>query len=222
MTEKQTALGKRQKIAKSNKTMFFWIAGMSAVVGICAVLGWFLVQQLIFHGKVVAEATHTVNVLNKNKKAVEKLREEVSLLEVNPALNSIKAEPDQKALQVILDALPADDNSLALGASLQQKLIGSVDGVKIDSLSAGQDTEVEAAGAPVDGVQVIPFTLVLSSPDVNKLKDVLANFEKSIRTIGIDSFTLDRNDIDYKLSINGHAYYKPAVQVELKDKVIKP
>ena len=222
MADKQTAVGKRQKIAQSNKMMFLWIAGMSAVVGICAVLAWFLIQQLIFHTKVASEADATVSTLKQNKVAVEKLRENVQLLDVNEDLNSVKSESDERALQVILDALPADDNNLALGSSLQQKLIGSVNGVKIDSLTVGDLSTTETVNSPVKGVEVIPFTLIMSSGDVNALKDVLRNFERSIRIVDIDNFILDRSDSQYKLSINAHAYYKPAVEVQLKDKVIKP
>ena len=222
MADKQTAVGKRQKIAQSNKMMFLWIAGMSAVVGICAVLAWFLIQQLIFHTKVASEADATVSTLKQNKVAVEKLRENVQLLDVNEDLNSVKSESDERALQVILDALPADDNNLALGSSLQQKLIGSVNGVKIDSLTVGDLSGTETVDSPVKGVEVIPFTLIMSSGDVNALKDVLRNFERSIRIVDIDNFILDRSDSQYKLSINAHAYYKPAVEVQLKDKVIKP
>lgn len=222
MADKQTAVGKRQKIAQSNKMMFLWIAGMSAVVGICAVLAWFLIQQLVFHTKVASEADATVSTLTKNKVAVEKLRENVQLLDVNEDLKSVKSESDERALQVILDALPADDNNLALGSSLQQKLIGSVNGVKIDSLTVGDLSGTETVTSPVKGVEVIPFTLIMSSGDVNALKDVLRNFERSIRIVEIDNFILDRSDSQYKLSINAHAYYKPAVEVQLKDKVIKP
>ena len=71
MAEKQTALGKRQKIAKSNKIMFFWIAGMSAIVGVCAVLSWFLIQQLVFHTKVANETDKTVGTLKENVQTVK-------------------------------------------------------------------------------------------------------------------------------------------------------
>jgi len=221
MAEKQTSVGKRQKIAQSNKTMFFWIAGMSAVVGVCAVLAWFLVQQLIFHTKIANEADKTVSTITKNKTAVEALRDNIRALEVNPGLNAVKAEPDEKALQVILDALPADNNNLALGSSIQ-KLVGSVTGAKIEALSTGEQIGGQAINSPVSGVEIIPFNMVVTSNDVNALKEVLQNFERSIRIIDIDNYVLDKSDVSYKLSLTGHAYYKPAVKVELKDKVIKP
>lgn len=221
MAVKQTSVGKRQKIAQSNKMMFLWIAGMSAVVGICAMLAWFLMQQLIFHTKIANEADKTVATITKNKDTVEKLRENVQLLEVNPGLNSVKSEPDERALQVILDALPADENNLALGASIQ-KLVSDVNGVKIDSLTTGSEANAEMVASNVTDVETIPFSMVMSSNDVNALKDVLGRFERSIRIIDVDSYILDRSDANYKLSINGHAYFKPAVEVQLKDKVIKP
>ena len=39
---------KRRAIADSSRTMFMWVAGMSAVVGICVVVAIFLGQQIVF------------------------------------------------------------------------------------------------------------------------------------------------------------------------------
>lgn len=223
MVAKQTAVGKRLKIAQSNKAIFIWIAGMSALVGICAVLSWFLIQQLEFHTRVANKTGATASTIRDNIKTVDTLRENIRLLEVNANLNSAKSDPDSRALQVILDALPADSNDLALGASLQQKLISPVGDVTIETLSVGNPAEgLTSTTGLVVGLQEAPFTLTLISDDVNALKEVLANFERSIRTIDIDSFTLEKSETKYKLTLNAHAYYQPATAAELKDKVEKP
>lgn len=223
MVAKQTAVGKRQKIAQSNKSIFIWISAMSALVGICAVLSWFLIQQLTFHTKVANKAGETASTIRKNIKTVDKLRDNIRLVEVNTDLNSSKSDPDSRALQVVLDALPADSNNLALGASLQQRLINPVNGVTIETLSVGSQIESASKSAKtVAGVQKAPFVLTMTSSDVNALKEVLTNFERSIRTIDVDSFTLERSESKYRLTLNAHAYYQPATVVELKDKVIKP
>jgi hypothetical protein len=223
MVAKQTAVGKRQKIAQSNKAIFIWISGMSALVGVCAVLSWFLIQQLEFHTRVANKTGATASTIRENIKTVEKLRDNIRLLEVNSNLNSAKSDPDSRALQVILDALPADSNDLALGASLQQKLITPVNGVTIETLSVGnQVAGTSTSESSVTGVQKAPFVLTLTSTDVNALKEVLANFERSIRTIDIDNFTLEKSETKYKLTLNAHAYYQPATVAALKDKVEKP
>ena len=218
-TAPQSGMKKRQIIASSNRTMFLWVAGMSAVVGVCAVLSYFLIQQIIFVTRVTSVADNTVSVLQKNNTAAPKLLENMRVLETNSALNSIKARSDDKALQVILDALPADKNSLALGSSLQQKLITGIDGLSIESLAV---LPLSDEGVDSTTAQKIPLSLVVSAKDANALKDLLARFEKSIRVIDIDTLSLERSENSYTMSITAHAYYLPAKTVQLTDKVVKP
>lgn len=209
----QQSMKKRQVIAQSNRTMFIWVAIMSAVVGICVVVGYFLVQQIIYKTKVTAKMDETASILHQNNANVQTLIENVRVKETNTALNSAKAQPDEKALQVVLDALPADANTLALGASLQQNLLVGIDGLTIDTLSV----------APIDSQSVdgqLPFTLTVRAKDANALKDLLSKFERSIRIIDIDSFSLERSATDYSMTIQAHAYYQPAKQVILTDKVV--
>ena len=161
MPASQPAMRKRQVIADSNKTMFMWIAGMSAVVGVCAVLAIFLIQQIVFRTQVTSRLDETSSILKKNNKVAETLVENVRLLEVNPALNSIKAHPEDKALQVILDALPADNNSLALGSSVQEKLVATTPGVTIDSLTIEPSTDESTVGEADS--YTIPFKLVIQA-----------------------------------------------------------
>ena len=221
MAGSQTAVGKRQKIAQSNRVMFFWIAGMSAVVGICAVVGYFLFQQLIFHTKIASEADATVATINNNIKTADGLRENVRLLELDPGLNAVKTDSDARALQVVLDSLPAEANDLALGATLEKKLIGEVNGVRIETLRIGGD-ETSASDAPLTsgGVVSQPFDATLTSEDINALKEVMTRLERSIRTVDTDSFSLDKSESGYRLTLKGHAYYKSGEKVELTDKVI--
>lgn len=223
MASRQTAVGKRQKIAQSNRVMFFWIAGMSAVVGMCFVIGYFLLQQLIFHTKVANEADKTVSAINKNIKTADTLRENVRLREVDAGLNAAKTDSDARALQVVLDALPADKNDLALGASLQKKLIGEVSGVSIETLTIETEdsgSEGESTMTAVEGVSSQPFSATLTASDVNILKDVMSRLERSIRTIDIDNFSLDKSENGYRLTLKGHAYFKSGEKVELTDKVV--
>jgi hypothetical protein len=139
------------------------------------------------------------------------------VLETNAALNSIKARPEDKALQVILDALPADNNALALGSSLQKNLL-VLPGVTIESLaiqSVGGSDDTETSDT------TIPFTMTVSATDANTLKDMLARLERSIRVIDIDTLTLERTEGKYTMTVSAHAYYEPAVTVQLKDEVVK-
>ena len=229
----KTAMRKRQKIESSNKTMFLWVTGMSIVVGFCAVIAWFLIQQIIFQGKVIGERNETVRTLEANNAAVDELRKNVRVLETDKnLLETPKAEPDEKALQIILDALPADANSLALGASLQRKIIGETDGVIVESLEVLPTSTEAVAGSEgeefysEDGelqtANAMPFRLVVSANNIESLRSLLDHFERSIRVIDITKLELERSEDKFTLTLEAQAYYEPAVEVKMKKEVVKP
>lgn len=229
----KTAMRKRQKIESSNKTMFLWVTGMSIVVGFCAVIAWFLIQQIIFQGKVIGERNETVRTLEANNAAVDELRKNVRVLETDKnLLETPKAEPDEKALQIILDALPADANSLALGASLQRKIIGETDGVTVESLEVLPTSTEAVAGSEgeeaysddgeLQTANSMPFRLVVSSNSLGSLRSLLDRFERSIRVIDITKLELERSEDKFTLTLEAQAYYEPAVEVKMKKEVVKP
>ena len=221
MATPQAGMKKRQVIANSNRAMFIWIALASAIVGVCLVVGYFMVQQIMFRGRVAAKAEGTATTLRKNNVAAKSLIENVRVLGTDSALNSIKARPDDRALQVVLDALPADINTLALGSSLQEKIIGEAAGVKIESLVL-EGASTETAASDSDSLGTVPFILTISSSDANALRDMLLRMERSIRTLDIDTLALEKTDTKYTLTMTAHAYYQLGKTVQLKDKVEKP
>ncbi|MNQ98063.1 hypothetical protein D3C85_1137370 [compost metagenome] len=188
-------------------------------------------QKLAFNQKVINEKNNTVSILTKNNAAVAELKENIRLLDTNEGLNSIKAKPDDKALQVVLDALPADANSLAFGSSLQSQLINGVEGLTLESLNitpvagvevTNTDSDVQSADAEgEEATNQISFNLVVSG-DANALKTLLDRFERSIRAIDISNLALEQTNGKLTLTIDGHAFYEPARTIELKDKVVKP
>jgi len=224
------AIRKRTQIDNTNKTMFLWVAGVSVVVGISVVVSIFLGQILFFNEKVLIEKGKTISNLENNNKVVNKLKDEVKLLEQNQSLIDSKSDPTDKALQVILDALPSEANSLALGASLQNKLLFGIDGLNIESLSveqvAGVETLIDSeatvdASADSSTLNQIRFRFIVGgSPEA--LLNVLTNLEKSIRTIHIDTLKIEyQNPTSLNLHVEGSAYYEPFKDIKLKDTTVK-
>ncbi len=207
---------KRKAIADSSRTMFIWVAAMSAVVGVCAVVSVFLIQQIAFKAGVVKQVTDTANTLANNNKVAGTLASNVVVLETNNALNSIKADPDEKALAVVLDSLPSERNPLALGGSLQQKLLSGIDGLTVEGLSVDSAT-IDTAATPVatNGISTIPIQIQVSSSSVTSIQELLKRLEKSIRIIDVDGLVIERGDSTYQATITAHAYYQPAKQVQL-------
>lgn len=225
MAKVQPAAKKRQVIASSNRTMFMWVAGMSAVIGACAVLAIFLYQQLVFKTEIANKLDKTVSTLKENNKQAPLLMDNLRVRTADEGLNAIKAYPDDQALQVVLDALPADRNTLALGSSLQQKLLTGINGMTLESLTVDAVPPVDDPGqtaSETNSVQQMTLSFVATADNPNSLKDMLVRLERSLRIIDIDSLSLETSADKYTMTVSAHAYYKPAIAVDLRDEVIKP
>lgn len=223
------SLQKRAQIAKANKTMFVWVAIASLLVGAAAVTCYFMIKVLFYGEAVLAAKQETESNLTHNLSVVDELKSQIRALDANDALASSKASGADQALQVVLDALPSEANSLALGASLQNKLlIGS--GIKLESIQVdpvvgietglGGDAVVDAT--PAEGEDVgnsIGFRFTLNGPDV-ALRAVLSNLERSIRVMDITSVHISGDSAGQTMTVEGRAYYEPAKKIELQDRVV--
>ncbi len=216
------AVRKRQQIESTNRVMFIWVAAAAAIVGVALVLSISLFQRLVFNQKVINEKNQTVANLQHNNEIVEELRQNSRVLNTNSALLETPRAEGAEPISVVLDALPAQANSSALGASLQKKLLTgvTVDSLKVDPIEAEEsgNTEKKSSGEPSE----IPFSFSVSSDDPNDIKGVLRNLELSIRVINVRSLTVEKRNSGYNLSVKGVAYYSPEVKVELDEKRIKP
>lgn len=230
MQPKDAAIRKRTQIAKANRTMFIWVAAVSAIVGFALVGSIFLIQKAVFNEKILSEKNKTVSVLKANNANIEELEAQVRVLDTNQALIDSKARTDDKAIQVILDALPSEANSLALGASLQNKLFANIEGLTLDSLqvdpvagieSLSSDQTSQDASGLSDGPSEITFRFSVSGTET-ALKEALSRLERSIRAIDILSLRIENQGEKRVLSVQARAFYEPARVVELRDKTVKP
>jgi mannitol-specific phosphotransferase system IIBC component len=181
---------------------------VSAIVGVASVAIIFLVQMLIFNERVLAEKDKTVKTLQSNNNNIANLQSSIRALDANQALIDSRANPDDRAIQAILDALPADSNADALGASLQKKLLTNIN---VTSL------QVDNSGSSNGEIK---FRFSVSGDD-NSLKRILMNLEKSIRIIDVTSFRIESQGTTRLLTVQARAFYEPARVVELKDKVVR-
>jgi cell division protein FtsB len=228
-SDKKVALRKRTMIEKANRTMFVWVACASVVVGVSIVAIIFLVQMLMFNEKVLAEKNRTVATLKQNNANVPDLEAAVRVLDTDQALIDAKANSDDQAVQVILDALPSEVNSLAFGSSLQTKILNIpgliIDKMQVDPVQGIESFEMGTSQNAVSGNSSssqgeITFRVsVIGSEAV--LKQALLNIEKSIRTIDITMLKIETQTNANMMTIEGRAYYEPARTVELKEMVIK-
>lgn len=244
---KATGLRKRSQITKANKTMFIWVASMSAVVMISIVISYHLVNTITFNVRVSNERSKTIKNLEQSNSNIEELESQIRALDTNERLDLVKASPEDKALQVVLDALPATANPLSFGASLQTVLLVgppdlTVKSISVDSTgggtSDGADVVEEDVAEVVEGEDLsgeessdtmiitdaslgqIGFNFTVEGPETS-LQEVLQRLEKSIRTIYIDSISIQRQGSINEMSVSGHTFYQLEKTAELVKKVVK-
>lgn len=225
--DKNAALRKRQQIEKAGRTMFIWVAASSAIVGVAAVLSISLFQQLLFNQKVIHEKNVTVGNLRSNNDTVSKLKDNVRVLNTNQNLIDTPRLEGAEPISVVLDALPSQPNSLALGASLEQRLL-KVDGVNIESLVVDPISGIEgdssaSSSEGLDENQIgFRFTITADESKIDALREALRNLEASVRAIDMTSITVERQGTRISLTGQGHAFYLPEKKVELSEKSVKP
>lgn len=232
MKPNDTALRKRTQIASANKVMFIWVAIASALVSFAVITSIFLGQKLFFNEKVLFEKNNTVAILNANNAAVSDLEDNVRALDANTDLAKVKANPTDQTIRVILDALPSDANSLALGSSLQNKLLAGIPGLTLQTLQVDPvqgveslSSEVAVQDATVDSetaiVNQITFRFSVTGNE-DALRQALTNLERSIRTIDIINLRIENQGDTQLMTVQGRAYYEPAKNVQLTEKVVRP
>lgn len=222
MAKKDTvALRKRAQIAKASRAMFLWVALASVVVSIAAVLIVMMGQKMLHNQRAINELNKTVATLRGNNESISELENQVRMLGSNPALLGLRTSSDDNALRAILDALPAEPNPSALGASLQSRLFENirVESIQIDPVYT--DVEYVDESVQEDGAQEITFQFSVRGNSA-ALKELLERLERSIRTIQVSDMRIEGSGNDQMLSVNGKAYYLPAKQLELKNMDIKP
>jgi cell division septation protein DedD len=234
------AVRKRQQITRANQMMFLAVAGVSVVVGFSVVLIVFLVQHIWFGERILSEKLNTVSVLEKNIKIAPELKDNVRVLNTNQNLMSTRLKDSDPAIQSVLDALPADANSAAMAASLQNKLLSGVPGVTIESLKiepvSGVETSTTSSASKSSSTSKkkstttkastsssIKFSFSVSTT-TNKdgLRQVLTQLEKSIRPFTVTVLTVESQGNRVVMTTEGLGYYSQAQEVQLKEKVVRP
>ena len=228
MQSKGVALRKRTQIAMANRVMFLWVAGVSIVFGFALVGTIFLTQILLFNERVIQEKERTVATLKANNINITELKSQIKLLDTNQALMDSKVNSSDHAVQVILDALPSDYNPLALGASIQTKLLAGIPNLTLNSLPIDTATGAESSVVQTaltnsnltDSQNEIKFSFSVVGDDA-ALKQVLHNLEISIRTIDVISLKIEGQGTRSILSVQARAFYEPAQIMQLKDMKVK-
>lgn len=241
-----TGIKKRQQITNTRKQVFTWVALAAALVVICLVVGWNLMQRINYQNKVNRDVGKTAQTMHDNVEAADKLIKNVNALKANAALSlpNLKAD-DSTVFQVVIDALPTEDDSVALSSSLQNKIL-SKSGVTIEQINvdttesdSSSDSSSSSSGSSssssssssrsgvskADDVQfpvAKPITFRVSLVgSFDSVKSALQDIESTIRPITITKLTIDGSDDKLNATIEAQTYYSSKVNFKLGKKEIQ-
>ena len=222
-----TGIKKRQQIAGTRKQVFIWVALASAAVVVCLMVGLNLFQRIQYQMKVNSELAKTEKTLKSSADAIDGLIKNVDALRADSALTlpNLKSD-DSTVFQVVIDALPTEDDSVDLSSSLQGKVLAGT-GVSIDSLLVEGTTQVEDeedATASSDSsafptAEGISFSVKVTG-GYGSIQNVLKNIERTIRPITINSIKLDGSDSSLTATIEATTYYSPSVDYTVGSKEV--
>lgn len=218
-----SGLRKRQLINAANKTVFMWIVIASIVLGVCGVVAQFLIQQLMFNNKIYGVQSTTSTTLENNIKAYSGLKEDVKKLIANESLTALRKGDNSTALQVIIDALPTEENKGAFATSMQTEVLGP-SGVTLSSFSVADTSDISTSSSAVATAKdPIPFDCdFVITGSYSQIQQALRNLERSIRPITINSIEIQGSATKMQASITATTYYQPSKNVQLKEKPVKP
>ena len=229
--DKMTGMKKRQQLVQTSKNIFVWVAGAAVIVTICAVSIQFLVQQGFFNQKIIDEMQKTERTLSSNVQNIEKLKDEVNKLRLDPNLAKVpvnSAIPAESSnLQVVLDALPTKNDSASFANSMASVILPRSN-VSIEALTAGEQVVASASATATPTVTVTPLTpqtLSFSATikgSYEQITQALLDIERVIRPIKITQLTIQGSDASLGVTIQGVTYYLPAASVELGSKKVEP
>lgn len=218
-----TGLKKRQQIHAANKVVFAWIIAASIVVGICGVVAQFLVRQLMFNNQIYGALLTTNKTLEENIKTYDTLKSNIVKYVADSNLNALRKGENSTALQVIIDALPTEENRSALATSMQSEVLGPT-GVTIDSFSVmNSDAGTSSTTGAVKDTDAVSFGFSFSiTGSYVQVQQAIRNMERSIRPITIQSITIQGTSDKLSANISAVTYYQPAKDVQLKKGEVKP
>jgi len=221
--EALTGIKKRQQINAANKAVFAWIAVASLVIGVCGVFAQFLIRQLIFNNTVYGTLVTTRSTLEKNIDAYDSLKSGVSKLVADSSLNALRNGENSTALQVIIDALPTEENRASFATSMQTKVLGPT-GVIINSFSViGSEADLSVATTTVSGTSASAFDFTFSiTGNYSQIKQAIQNMERSIRPITVQSIAVQGTSEKLEANVTATTYYQPARGIELNEVEKKP
>jgi Tfp pilus assembly protein PilO len=217
--------GKHLQLSKTRQTTLVVasIAIFAAVLGIVSAKA--LIGQAAYRSRVIAQQETALSQLSENEKMSNQLMSSYQTF-VQSNQNAIGGSSfgtgprDGNNAQIVMDALPSSYDFPQLTSSLEKLILN--EGMSIKGIS-GQDDQIEqqantssSSPSPIE----IPFT-VSASGNYDQVKNLVYDFENSIRPFQIQSIELKGDQSQMTVNITAQTYFQPAKVFNIEKEVVK-
>jgi hypothetical protein len=186
---------------KLNRRTMLWLIA-AIVIALASVVGViYLLINIVRDVEIVSVKAGSNNTLSANIENVGKLSENINTLQTDANLLRLLANPKDTVFDVIKDALPDEEDAVALAARFQNNIFNGT-GVIVEQVIVG-------GGDDKTGEIGINFTI---SGDFNQIITGQKRLENSIRPIIIKSVSISGDNAKYVASYTATTFYIPAIK----------
>jgi len=219
MANKAKTSVKHLQMDKNQSTMLAVIAGAVVVTIFCLFATKALISKGMYQRRALHARNQVVDQLKTNEKAAQTLFTQYKVF-ASQAPNVLGGSPtgngnlDGDNQRIVLDALPSTYDAPALATSLEKIISGR--SVTINSLTVSDDPSAypDLALATPRVVPVI-FSFEATS-DFSRSKQLMLDFERSIRPFDLNTLEIDGTDTNLKMTVGMTTYYQAARSLDLK------
>jgi Tfp pilus assembly protein PilO len=216
---------KRSLIDKANTTTLVAAGCAAFLVVFSLVSAKALISQLAYQNRVIGAKKDTLKRIDENLKARDSLVQAYRSF-TSDGTNIIggntsgSSDRDGNNADIILDALPSKYDFPALTASLEKLALGN--SLKLSSIT-GTDDEVNQASQQNSATpKPLPVAFqVKVDGGYGQVQGLIDTFEKSIRPIQVQTFTIQSSDKGLTSEIGAATFYQPEKKLELRTRTLE-
>ena len=197
---------KKIKIPNDRPTTIWLIIAAAVILTILASAIFFLIN-IARDIEIVSTKTESNNVLLSNIENINSLNENINTLQTNADLLRLIANPNDTVFDVIFNAMPIEEDTIALAAMIQDNIFNGT-GVKIERVVVGDGKKNTSE---ID----INFTI---SGDLSQIIAAGKRLENSIRPIVIKSISLYAVNGEFKVNFIATTFFSSATSFVINEK----
>ncbi|MBP9853201.1 hypothetical protein KBC77_04455 [Candidatus Saccharibacteria bacterium] len=218
-------ISRKVLVEKANQSTLIAVSVASFIVVFSLVATRSLVTQAAYQNRVIKQKQAAVDVLKKDAANAKQLRSAYDAFEgaTRNSIGGISTGTDKRDgtnTKIVLDALPSVYDFPALATNIESLV--NERKIKLNSINGTDDEVAQKTAAQGGGSQPVPMPFELSvEGDYTKTKELIDDFEKSIRPMKITSLNITGSQSRLTTSIKAETVYQPAKKFNVTTKVVK-